>query len=334
MLYTLFGGDHKIYYNLLLACPSFVTYWIILRSSVRVWFVFCFFQAEDGIRDIGVTGVQTCALPICRVGQRSDGLEQLDDRAGPAVRHDQRQRVLVRRPDVDEVDVHAVDLGGELRQRVESLLALAPVVVGRPVASELLQRLELDTLRAIFDELLGGPARRGDASAEVVEILFRNVGAEGSDRDPFPNWIGHAGLLSVDCVSIYANDAMVEGGSVEGGAHGVRVTPSLRLAQRSEPRAELLGEQLGLFPGREVAALVDLVEVDQIGVGLLGPTPRGLICLVGEDARGHRDGDALGVPEATLVFPIESRRRDPCVRKPVKRDVVEDVVTRQFARVT
>src|SRR3712207_7825765 len=27
-------------------------------------FCFFFFQAEDGIRDIGVTGVQTCALPI------------------------------------------------------------------------------------------------------------------------------------------------------------------------------------------------------------------------------------------------------------------------------
>src|SRR3712207_7997953 len=26
--------------------------------------IFFFFQAEDGIRDIGVTGVQTCALPI------------------------------------------------------------------------------------------------------------------------------------------------------------------------------------------------------------------------------------------------------------------------------
>src|SRR2546430_16310947 len=25
----------------------------------------CFFQAEDGIRDLTVTGVQTCALPIC-----------------------------------------------------------------------------------------------------------------------------------------------------------------------------------------------------------------------------------------------------------------------------
>src|SRR3712207_7581459 len=27
-------------------------------------YTFFFFQAEDGIRDIGVTGVQTCALPI------------------------------------------------------------------------------------------------------------------------------------------------------------------------------------------------------------------------------------------------------------------------------
>src|SRR3712207_5360509 len=26
--------------------------------------MFFFFQAEDGIRDIGVTGVQTCALPL------------------------------------------------------------------------------------------------------------------------------------------------------------------------------------------------------------------------------------------------------------------------------
>ena len=29
-------------------------------------FFFCF-QAEDGIRDVAVTGVQTCALPICQL---------------------------------------------------------------------------------------------------------------------------------------------------------------------------------------------------------------------------------------------------------------------------
>src|SRR5215467_12629529 len=32
---------------------------------------FFFFQAEDGIRDYKVTGVQTCALPIYRRGGRS-----------------------------------------------------------------------------------------------------------------------------------------------------------------------------------------------------------------------------------------------------------------------
>src|SRR5690625_7609348 len=31
--------------------------------------IFFFFQAEDGIRDGHVTGVQTCALPICAVRQ-------------------------------------------------------------------------------------------------------------------------------------------------------------------------------------------------------------------------------------------------------------------------
>src|SRR5207248_3865385 len=30
------------------------------------FFFFFFFQAEDGIRDRTVTGVQTCALPICK----------------------------------------------------------------------------------------------------------------------------------------------------------------------------------------------------------------------------------------------------------------------------
>src|SRR5256885_13259383 len=33
--------------------------------ACRVIYFFFFFQAEDGIRDYKVTGVQTCALPIC-----------------------------------------------------------------------------------------------------------------------------------------------------------------------------------------------------------------------------------------------------------------------------
>src|SRR3712207_7028106 len=47
----------------------FLSYFILLKTwscdfEYCYYFFFFFFQAEDGIRDIGVTGVQTCALPI------------------------------------------------------------------------------------------------------------------------------------------------------------------------------------------------------------------------------------------------------------------------------
>src|SRR5256885_8017336 len=35
------------------------------QIATQTLFTFFFFQAEDGIRDYKVTGVQTCALPIC-----------------------------------------------------------------------------------------------------------------------------------------------------------------------------------------------------------------------------------------------------------------------------
>src|SRR5207245_864770 len=40
--------------------------WLYCVSHVQYYlqFLFFFFQAEDGIRDATVTGVQTCALPI------------------------------------------------------------------------------------------------------------------------------------------------------------------------------------------------------------------------------------------------------------------------------
>src|SRR5439155_18386602 len=41
------------------------------RSVLFLCYVFFFFQAEDGIRDGHVTGVQTCALPIWRTSSTS-----------------------------------------------------------------------------------------------------------------------------------------------------------------------------------------------------------------------------------------------------------------------
>src|SRR3712207_6983885 len=79
----------------------------------------CFFQAEDGIRDIGVTGVQTCALPISDAALISlrrhltklvlDGLrlERLEDRV--------RMKLAGGGGDQDVVDVGEIAAGGKRR---------------------------------------------------------------------------------------------------------------------------------------------------------------------------------------------------------------------------
>ena len=99
------------------------------------------------------------AAPVRRrIRQRPDGVDHLDHGAGPAVGHDQWQRVLVRRLDVDEMDVHAIDLAHELRQRVQARRDPPEVVFVLPVARELLQRSQLDALRPVGGQLLARPA--------------------------------------------------------------------------------------------------------------------------------------------------------------------------------
>src|SRR5256885_4833938 len=61
---------------------SLMLVWRVARQSV-----FFFFQAEDGIRDYKVTGVQTCALPIWKVSRvpastSSRPIEGLDETVG------------------------------------------------------------------------------------------------------------------------------------------------------------------------------------------------------------------------------------------------------------
>src|SRR5437773_12557283 len=58
-------------------------------SAIVVVCFFFFFQAEDGIRDRDVTGVQTCALPISLVALRQaellDRADALADEHRPAL---------------------------------------------------------------------------------------------------------------------------------------------------------------------------------------------------------------------------------------------------------
>src|SRR5206468_8291272 len=49
------------------------------KFLLYVFFFFFFFQAEDGIRDLIVTGVQTCALPISCSSAAAEELHGIGD---------------------------------------------------------------------------------------------------------------------------------------------------------------------------------------------------------------------------------------------------------------
>src|SRR5690606_39669878 len=97
---------------------------------------FFFFQAEDGIRDFHVTGVQTCALPICRIGpadgpwlgqhgfgdrsrQRLGGLEAAEQR-----QDDEEVDEVVRRADLGEQHVDALRQIGRASCREREYIAV------------------------------------------------------------------------------------------------------------------------------------------------------------------------------------------------------------------
>src|SRR3954462_10022341 len=61
------------------------------------------------------------------------------------------------------------------------------------------------------------------------------------------------------------------------------------LTQRAKRRTHLLAEELGLLPGGEVAALVDLVEVDDVRVRRLDPAARCAPDLARERREPERD---------------------------------------------
>src|SRR5205085_3855653 len=95
---------------------------------LALFFVFFFFQAEDGIRDLTVTGVQTCALPIWvhrldEVGPaqvEQPGLVCLDETLLEGVEVEGREARLLPRGPPDVADEHRSEerrVGKECRAR-------------------------------------------------------------------------------------------------------------------------------------------------------------------------------------------------------------------------
>src|SRR6266849_10859253 len=83
--------------------------------------LFFFFQAEDGIRDPLVTGVQTCALPICGPADVGDLGEHLSARGLPDL-----VRRLVEVLFAARADSYPRALGGQLLRRGPAEPVAAP----------------------------------------------------------------------------------------------------------------------------------------------------------------------------------------------------------------
>ena len=111
---------------------------------------------------------------------------------------------------------------------------------------------------------------------------------------------------------------------------GARCTGGLRfMAHRSDRNAARISElkSSGCFPRGEVAALLDLVEIDQVVVAVLGPAARGAVDLARKDRHRGGDRDVDRVEVVGVVLPVELRGRGAGIREPVKSDVVEHLVT-------
>ena len=117
----------------------------------------------------GVLGLATMSR---RIGQRADHLLELHKRPRPTVDQHQRQGILVPGPLVDEVQVHAVDVGLEVRPSVESLLLGPPVVLGLPVPDEFLEIAEVGAIGPVgVRDPIGIPGQ-SQATAEILEQML------------------------------------------------------------------------------------------------------------------------------------------------------------------
>jgi hypothetical protein len=99
------------------------------------------------------------------------------------------------RADVNKVDVQAVDLGDEIRIGVQPGLALAPIVIRRPIARECLGQRELNALRSVRDSFFVRPTRRLDPAAKVDQLFLRNIYRKWTD-----SFSGFICLLRSSCL--------------------------------------------------------------------------------------------------------------------------------------
>src|SRR5437773_6916294 len=117
-------------------------------------FIFFFFQAEDGIRDRDVTGVQTCALPICVLEPLTGAL------AGEGKRHLEGYEIV--RDLINE-------RGGVMGKKLVFVVADAPdPTAAASEANRLITREGVKIITGTFSSRLCGAASEAAARHDVI----------------------------------------------------------------------------------------------------------------------------------------------------------------------
>src|SRR6476620_6805856 len=209
--------------------------------------VFFFFQAEDGIRDIGVTGVQTCALPIfVDIGDVLHDVhyvQNVTDVDGPLFERANRdgedwvvlgmRETALFREDMEALRVlpprdyiGAVESIGEVIEMVEKFVASgAAYVVDDPVFPDVYFRADAteqfgyesgydrETMAKFFAERGGDPDRPGKQNP-LDALVWRAV-RPGEPSWPSPFGPGRPGW-HIECSAIALN-RIGSGFDVQGG---------------------------------------------------------------------------------------------------------------------
>src|SRR2546427_5374543 len=157
---------------------AFLLYFVRSDCLFFLFFFFFFFQAEDGIRDLTVTGVQTCALPIFVEILPDDDVRV----AAPRVRREDHERVTALLGDLQRV-VRVAQREHRLSRR-ERLDHLGPAP-GDDEAGDA-DALGLEELLLLGDEMLavheGGDAVRERDRPQALGVRAVGGAARG-ERD-------------------------------------------------------------------------------------------------------------------------------------------------------
>ena len=133
-------------------------------------------------------GIGRVAAEAGGVGEPRNDIEELEDRAGPAMHQQQGHRVGADAGDVQVVQVDPVQRHHELREGIEACLLGAPIEAVLPMGEQALEIVDIGPEGPWLAGCLVGQAGEGEAGLEIGDRRIRDGQGEGARLRG--HWVG------------------------------------------------------------------------------------------------------------------------------------------------